>query len=275
MPSSRLKLFLAGLLLVGCGGCQKGPPAPDPQAVAALQAKNRAEEKAEFLRQVAAGQDSFELMTKAADNSWLEALKGKPIVALNLVSLPVTDEGIAHLAGNPKMKKLLLEGTKMSDAGMRVVADMPELTVLTMNGEITDEGLKPVAGLTNLVELMLSDKVTDKGLPQLSRLTNLDSLGPLGPGVSGAGIDALFPLQKLTTLRFYNSNITDADLDKLARFPELTSLELTGTKITDAGLMKLAKLPKLKVLIIGSTAVTPEGVAKLRAAKPDLTDVVL
>jgi hypothetical protein len=261
--------LLAGLLF-SAAACQKGAPVPtEEERVAQLEA-NRAADKAAYLKDVAAGAVSFDLKSKVPDDSWLEPLAGKPIVRLDITSHPIYDKGLGYLAGNTTMKVLYLEGTKITDQGMPVLATMTELEDLTLNGEVQDGGLASLANLTKLRNLLLSDKVTDQGLPHLTKLTELETLGPLGPGVSGAGIDALFPLQKLVSLQFYNSNITDADLDKLAKFPQLGSISLVGTKITDAGLMKLTKLPKLKVIMVGSTSVTPEGVEKAKKARPDL-----
>jgi len=272
MSPSRLRFGIAllAVTLFSVAACQSRAPVPTAEETAALLEQNRVAEKAAFLREVEAGVDTFDLKTKQPDDSWLAALAGKPIVWLNLTSQPVEDSALEHLKGNTTLKFLGLEGTKVTDKSMPALSTMTSLEELTLNGEIQDEGLAAVADLTKLRNLLMSDKVTDQGLPHLSKLVNLEMLGPFGPGVSGAGLDALFPLQKLTALQFYNSNITDEDLDKLAKFPELGTLSLIGTKVTDAGLMKLTKLPKLKVVMAGSTAITPEGIERAKKARPDL-----
>lgn len=262
-----LGLFLAVQFALGC---QKGPPAPTAAEQAEQEKRAAAEELERFRGQVADGQTSFDLIRSSADDRWMAELKGKPVVSLNVANRPITNDGLANLAGNTTLKELVLDGTLVTDAGMKYLATMPALENVSLSSEITDDGLAHIAGLTKLKVVSLSDKITDKGLHHLIGLTELEGVGPLCAGVTGTGIDTLLPLQKLSTIRCSNAQITDADLDKFAKFPDLGSLTLSGTKITDAGLMKLAELPKLKLLFVVLAPVTDEGIEKFTKARPDV-----
>ena len=73
--------------------------------------------------------------------------KGKPIVSVVLDGPKVTDAGLKHLAGLKQLRALTLGGTK-----------------------VTDKGLKHLAGLKQLRELILSGtKVTGKGKADLKK----------------------------------------------------------------------------------------------------------
>lgn len=82
----------------------------------------------------------------------------------------VTDAGLVHLNGLPRLGSLSLQGTQISDAG-----------------------LSHLANLNQLRELNLSDtKITDAGLIHLRRLVQLESLDLSGTQVTKAGVSALY-----------------------------------------------------------------------------------
>ncbi len=268
-------LLLLALLALS-SGCTGRPAESTPAEDAARAERLRAEGLKQFRGQVANGATSFDLIRTLADDEWMAVLKDQPIVSLSIVNRPVTDDGLANLAGNTALKELLMDGSKITDAGMKYLETMPNLENVSLSAEITDAGLVHVKGLKNLKVINLSDKITDAGLPHLVGLAELESVGPLSTGVTGKGIDTLAPLKNLSGINLFNSPIADADLDKLAQFPELSHLTLSGTKITDAGLLKLAKLPKLQVLFITNVAgITDQGVQKLIEAKPSLKDGIV
>jgi hypothetical protein len=264
---------LAALLAL-LTGCNQAPPEPSAAETAARQEEAKAEELQRFRRQVVNGTVEFDLIRTLADDTWMAEFAGRPIVSLSIVNRPVTNAGLAHLAGNTQLERLLMDGTDITDEGMKYLEGMTALKDISLSAGITDRGLAHVAGLKNLVAISMSDRITDDGLHHLLGLPKLESIGPLGTGVTGKGLDTLAPLKTLTGIRLFNAPITDDDLDKLLEFPELSYLHLAGTKITDAGLAKVAKIPKLKVLFLPNTAVTKQGIETLEKERPDLEDVV-
>lgn len=265
-------LLFAVALAHGCNGGQAEPTAAEE---AARDKQHRAEELKQFGTQVANDQVSFDLIRTSADDEWMALLEGKPIVSLRINNRPITDKGLAHLAGNTALKELLMEGSQISDGGMKELRSMTSLENVSLSPGITDQGLAPLAELKNLKVLNLSDHITDAGVPYLVRIESLESVGPL-TGVTGQGLEQLTKLKNLSGLSLFNAPITDADLDHLKQFAKLTHLTLSGTKITDAGLLKLAELPKLEVLFVTNVAgITDKGVQKLIEVKPALRDGIV
>jgi Leucine-rich repeat (LRR) protein len=122
---------------------------------------------------------------------------------------------------------LYLGETDITDAGLKVVAKLQQLTMLVLVGtQITDAGLKEVAKLQQLTKLDLSyTQITDAGLKEVAKL------------------------QLLTWLNLSETQITGASLKELAKLQQLTSLNLMACReITDAGVAELKKaLPKCEI----------------------------
>ena len=127
------------------------------------------------------------LMPVAADG------KTYRFTALN-VAKEFNDAGLAPLGAiADKISSLDLARTKVTDAGLKAVAAMKNLTELHLEGTgITDAGLDHLKGLTSLEYLNLyNTKVTDAGLPKIAGLSKLKSLYVWQSGVTKAGVAQL------------------------------------------------------------------------------------
>jgi len=119
-----------------------------------------------------------------------------------------------------------LSKTKVTDAGLKELASLPELQELNLrNTAVTGAGMKDLKGLKKLVKVVLADtQVADAELRDLKELQTVQSLD-------------------LT-----NTWITDAGLRDLKDLKGLKELTLTGTLVTPAGQKKLnSVLPQCKI----------------------------
>lgn len=86
---------------------------------------------------------------------------------LSLNNTPFQDEGLAELAEHPNLAKievLYLANTKITDGGCKAFDRMNDLLVLTLDGTaVTDKGIRHLKNMPRLYNLMLSDKVTSEG----------------------------------------------------------------------------------------------------------------
>jgi hypothetical protein len=113
--------------------------------------------------------------------------------ALN-VAKEFVDAGLAPLAPiAAKISSLDLAKTKVTDAGLKVLAGFKNLKELHLEGTgISDAGLDHLKGLTSLEYLNLyNTKVTDAGLSKLTGLTKIKSLYLWQTGVTKAGVASL------------------------------------------------------------------------------------
>jgi hypothetical protein len=97
----------------------------------------------------------------------------------------LTDAGLAHLGGLPRLKELDLSRSGVTDAGLVHLRGMNSLEQLNLSHtRITDAGLVHLSGLTSLQALdLVGTDVGYPGVAHLERLTNLRSLDLRGTDV--------------------------------------------------------------------------------------------
>jgi peroxiredoxin len=103
---------------------------------------------------------------------------------LQILGVPVSDRGLAHLAGLLELKSLMVlcytfgqaaadgstQGLRITDEGLRQLAGMQKLQSLQIGGRITDQGLEHLASLASLRNLYLESRtVTDDAVADLRR----------------------------------------------------------------------------------------------------------
>jgi hypothetical protein len=89
---------------------------------------------------------------------------------LNLWRVPITDAGVASLAGLIKLEWLNLDNTQFfSDAGLVHLKDLKQLSFLHLGSTaVTDAGMSQLAGLTSLEDLKVTrTAVTEDGVASL------------------------------------------------------------------------------------------------------------
>jgi hypothetical protein len=215
---------------------------------------------------------SFRRWDRVTDADFARLAGFEKLEALDLDGAgPISDDGLAHLAGMTEMKRLALGGTKVTGAGLARLGHMKKLSVLELDRcPIHDEGLKRLAGFTQMTELSLANaEVSDAGLIHLAGLTRLTKLDlQSNKGVSKAGLSHLRGMKALRELNLSWGGLEDEGLAHLKGLTSLTRLDLTATKVTDEGLSAVAGLTKLETLHLPE-GVTDAGLAHVR----DLTDL--
>jgi hypothetical protein len=89
-------------------------------------------------------------------------------------ALPITDDVLEHLTSLEQLKRLELNGTDITDAGLLKVRQIPHLLQLDLSDtRITDQGLAHLAN-TPLSRLCLRNtRITDAALPHLKSIDKL------------------------------------------------------------------------------------------------------
>jgi len=160
-------------------------PEPERRATLELQQRMAAELEAALAEVRAAVPGSLRPVTPGErELEFTAAIAGPSFGDAELQKLePVADD----------LVWLDLSRTAVTDAGLRVLAKMPNLTRLDLRDtSVGDAGLKAVAGLEKLESLGLyGTRVTDAGASALSRLPALRQVYVGGTPVSEAGREAL------------------------------------------------------------------------------------
>jgi hypothetical protein len=103
-----------------------------------------------------------------------------------------TDKELRHVGQLPRLKRLVVHSTMITDAGLSYLSNLTSLGLLEIDGtQISNAGLAHLKRLTRLYALSLvGTKVTDDGLSCLKGLWDLQVLR-LPEGVSDDGIREL------------------------------------------------------------------------------------
>ena len=197
----------------------------------------------------------------------------------------------------PKLREVRVDYTNIDDAGVKVLAQLPNLKTLSLKycrqltpaalkslaagkakieslnlsyvRTLKDADLAPLAQMQSLKTLdMSSTVITDTGMSQLVKIPQLSSLVLSYVQVTDAGLKTLAKKQTLTQLQFYNGQFTDAGLAEIAKLPKLKHLELARCrKLTDKGLKVLANMKALEHLNLRSLAIKNAGLESLKDHK--------
>ncbi len=200
------------------------------------------------------------------------------------------DEAMRQIAGIPRLRMLMAQGTVATDDGFDALsrsqtieyiwgrecpnltgrgfvalAAMPSLRGLAVScARVEDEALAMLPRFPALTALMPMD-VRDEGFRHVGRCTRLEHLWCMYcRDTTDAATEHLTGLSHLRSYYAGMTKITDRSLEILSRLPALERLEFWEIAgITDAGLKALAALTGLReVSIGGSPAVTRAGVAQ-------------
>lgn len=144
----------------------------------------------------------------------------KPITKINFLNgSDLDDEDLEHIKEFPHLIWLYLVDTKVTDAGLKHLNEVPKLGALAIinSTAVTDAGLANLTGLSQLQMLALvNTSVSDTGLEHLKNHKNISIL--MLPG---------------------NKGISDVGLAHLQGLTQLKQLNLTGTQVSNVGIEKL------------------------------------
>lgn len=166
------------------------------------------------------------------DDDGMKHLAALPLVDINLKLTDVRDDGVGHLAKIQTLKQLKLVKTKVTNAGVAHVKDMPNL-----------EGL----------DLQDVNTVDNACLSDVKGLKKLRFLRIYGPGFDGDGIAPLGEMKTLRTLSMHQTGLGDDNIKHLKGLVDLEKLLIYGTRVSDKGMAELAGLTKLKELDLRAT----------------------
>ncbi len=176
----------------------------------------------------------------------LEVQKHLNEEAINFQYFDLTDRGLVCVKRMPHLKMLTLSFSKITDAGLPSLVNIP-LTDLVLNDtSISSDGMKYVSQIKTLERLnMSSTSVGDAGLELLKQLPVLTKLNLNNTPITDAGIRHLPCHSGMTNLWLGLTNITDKSVPDLAKLHHLAWLELDGTEITANGLNGFASSKNL------------------------------
>jgi hypothetical protein len=200
----------------------------------------------------------------------LSSLQKLTVYSLSHKGKGLGDTVIENIVGLNSLHEFHLNHCGTTDAGLRLLETMPQLTLLDVSAEprLTDAAIASIASLKRLRSLSLNSYVgTEDGwmrfstdaLRSLAELRDLEHLHLVGQPVSPKTLN--FP--RLKSLSLGTESVDDTCAERIAACRQLRALDLVYTKITDVGLRKIAELPELRRLNLDSRVVTDAGIKHL------------
>lgn len=208
------------------------------------------------------------------------------------------NDGIAQrLRSFSRLKSLQIEMVNVSDAGIAVVAELPQLAVLVIDDvNVTDEGLYRICrgshlrylyigqceitnrGLssleflsTDLTELGIRGSwLTDEGVKGIARCRGLRALSLSDTSISDVGVEAIAEIQTIEHIYLSDTEVSDIGVGLLTSLENLKTLHLERTRVTDNCLVSIARFPRLRWLRLYDCAVSTEAVTRFKALAPSV-----
>jgi len=190
--------------------------------------------------------------------------------SLHLESCPITEEGLAQLAGLDNLESLWLDGVNLTARGSASLQDLESLRELSLAGcELDSETLASIGKLERLESLDVSDtKSTDADLMHISGLSGLKRLYLMNTPVTGSGLTELVACDQIELLNLSGAPV-DADIvDALRKMKSLDTLYLDATPVDDAMLSSIvdalvAEAPGIRGLFLDRTNLTDGSIESL------------
>lgn len=180
----------------------------------------------------------------------------------NPVGYAVTDADVAWLAGATHLHELRLSQTRITDATIKAIANLPIHELSLARTPITTASAAILATRFLLEELDLADtKLDDAHARPLFALPALRMLRLDGTAITDAGLGT--PTPNLTELYLSKTKVTDAGLAILDHTPHLTALGLGHTAVDAATLARIATLVELRTLVLSKCSAPPTALAAL------------
>jgi Leucine-rich repeat (LRR) protein len=178
---------------------------------------------------------------------------------------PIQDFALEHIKHIKSLEELSLQSTQVTDEGLVHLQGLPRLKKLILPGQIGDEGLTHIRGLTSLQELLVyGEDITDVGLAHLKDLPSLKTLGLLSAKITGDAVERLRKDRPGLEISISLSLDDDTEMAQVKGLPCVTSLQLSRSKVTNAGLAYVDGLTSLRYLGLTRTAVTDAGLAHVQ-----------
>lgn len=184
-------------------------------------------------------QDHVTTPTKP-ETSWedqIAAVKRGESDRIEIAQSLIGDEHLPQLAELANLRELVLDKTKITDAGLAPLLKLTALEHLRLRGaRITDQGFREICQLRSLKRLNLPQAdLTDAGLAELSSATELELLRLGSPRVTNAGVEKIAAVKSLRWLHLIDIPLTDPALKSIGELKNLESLYLDGARISDDG----------------------------------------
>ncbi len=208
------------------------------------------------------------LAAAATDLGWVEPLGGRierdgagQVLAVNLRASWVSDGDLLELARLPKLERLDVSRTRISDKGLAYLKTAPALrdVSLAYAERIGDPAHAVIKEWKQLRRLSLRGTVVaDETAAAAASLPFLETLDLADSIVGDVGVEALASAPRLRQLSLGNVRMSDIGYQSLRQLTGLSSLDLAGGRhrgfntLSERSVQAIASLRQLRILRLGN-----------------------
>ncbi|PYT25999.1 MAG: hypothetical protein DMG57_23130 [Acidobacteria bacterium] len=219
---------------------------------------------------------------------WVDELGGRTernatgdVTAVHLAGTWVTDTELLDIVRLPKLERLDLAHTRISDEGLQYCKPAKQMKELNLfyAEQITDRGITAIKDWKKLTSLNLhGTRISDGALEILGGLPQLEVLDIAYTPFTDNGLDALVPLTALRQLSIGRSKLSQNAIEVLRLFPTLEYLDVGGPHPGPGGYRATSGLPmddnlpraisglkQLRVLKLSYSQIAADGLSTLVA----------
>jgi hypothetical protein len=177
-----------------------------------------------------------------------------------LLGTNVGDRGSARLVQGGRVATLVLKDARVTNEGLERVAACRALSFLNLQGTaITDEGLRALSGKTLQGLVLDGTVITDDGLCTITTIQGLEYLSLSDTRITGVGISCFDQGEPLPYITLDGAPLTREGLETLAK-SRCTRLSVARTFIGDGELLLFVENDDLNELDVSETQVTMDGI---------------
>jgi hypothetical protein len=201
----------------------------------------------------------------AGDQILSEAVACPTLSRVCLRDSTVTDAGVRELLKLPQLSDLTLVGQAFDDHTCRILSVLSLQRIALERTKISDEGAASLDGKKLINVCLIGHTFTDKALALCRQSTHLDKLVFDSPQITGKGLQNIETSRKaITEVIARGSGITDDGISAMPACPSLTFLDLTRTGIGDGAVAMLANQGGLHNLVLTGCRISDAQVSFLK-----------
>ena len=172
----------------------------------------------------------------------------------------VTDAGLKAIANLNELEVLLIDDTPITDEGLKVVGRFKSLRTLYLRSpHVKGEGFRHLAAIP-LQELFLGRSITDNYIKVLRETGQLHRLSEARNSIR----QHVRSDGEIYSLDLGYQPITVVDLKELKDLPNLRALRLNGTRVKGEEFVNLSGVPSLETVGFDAGMVSDEALRTLR-----------
>ncbi len=194
------------------------------------------------------------------------------VTSIDLRGAKVTQAGLRALARLPQLRSIDLSGCTLPVSELAAIGEVTQIETLVLeNAALNNMTVAVVAPLRNLKSLNISNtNVTDEGFQHLTKLSELQTILCQGLMITGGGFEAFTGKYANASLREINVNNTmfgQLGFRHLTGMKHLELLSAGNAQVTDDALKGIRGCTELRILQLSGNNVTDQGFKLLNGLK--------